>query len=106
MKAMVKVLVPLSMVFAAFGAQAAGTIETDYPTNVQAPASVVTSVSTGAQAPHLVQSNNEGVKESGLSSSASARRAEAPGESGPSSGPASGANSAFEKGRIDFGYFA
>jgi hypothetical protein len=101
MKVMVKVLVPVSFAFAALGAQAAGTVETDYPMNLQATASSV-SASSGGE-PHLVQSNNEGVRETTAAASGLSQAANAP---TTRSGMMSGVRSNHEKGAADLGYFA
>ena len=98
MKAIVKVLVPVTLAFGALAAQA-GTIETDYPTNVLSTASAAGSAPAQAE-PFLVQSNNQGITENRAVRVGPAMQAEMPAERGPARGPA------LEKGASDLGYFA
>ena len=100
MKAIVKILVPVSFAFAALGAQAAGTIETDYPMNLPSTASHAAAYSSGG--PRLVQSNHEGVKET----AEAALRTSGQASTQAGKGSATGARSSYEKGIADLGYFA
>ena len=99
MKAIVKVLVPVALAFGAFGAQAAGTIETDYPMNLQSSASAAPGAPSQGES-FLVQSNHEGITENGTARVAPAIKADVPAKRGSVGG------SVMEKGATDLGYFA
>jgi hypothetical protein len=99
MKAIVKVLVPVSLVFATVGAQAAGTMETDYPMNVMSAASIASSPAPSPQ-PRLIQSNHEGVIETAQSARESAATTDRRPDPGTLSLPE------YEKRAAALGYFA
>jgi hypothetical protein len=99
MKAIVNILVPVTLAFGAFAVQAAGTVETDYPMNVQSSASAPVGAAAKSES-FLVQSNNEGITENPAISVGPAMQADAPAGGGSFGG------SAFEKGASDLGYFA